>query len=83
MVRLMLALMLTCQMLYCCCCGIGLLLLWHWLAAAVVFGRVVEGMAVVKKIEALGSANGSGKTRGRITIADCGQVGQEQLVTQQ
>eukprot|EP00775_Hariotina_reticulata_P006195 gene6195-6431_t len=40
----------------------------------VVFGRVVEGMAVVKKVEALGSANGSGKTRGRITIADCGQL---------
>jgi len=52
----------------CCCCG------WAALPAAVVFGRVVEGMAVVKRIEALGSANGSGKTRGRITVADCGQV---------
>jgi hypothetical protein len=29
-------------------------------------------MAVVKRVEALGSQ--SGKTRARITIADCGQV---------
>lgn len=40
---------------------------------AVVFGRVVEGMAIVKKIEAMGSS--SGKPKARITIADCGQVG--------
>jgi cyclophilin family peptidyl-prolyl cis-trans isomerase len=39
---------------------------------AVVFGRVTEGMSVVKRVEALGSQ--SGKTRARITIADCGQV---------
>lgn len=39
---------------------------------AVVFGRVVEGMGVVKKIEAMGTQ--SGKPRARIHIADCGQV---------
>ncbi len=38
----------------------------------VVFGRVVEGMEVVKKIEALGSGRGTpSKT---ITIADCGEM---------
>lgn len=38
----------------------------------VVFGRVVEGLDVVKRIERLGSS--SGKTRGRIVIANCGEV---------
>ncbi|XP_041485310.1 peptidyl-prolyl cis-trans isomerase [Lytechinus variegatus] len=38
----------------------------------VVFGSVVEGMDVVKKIETYGSD--SGKTSKKITIADCGQV---------
>jgi peptidyl-prolyl isomerase F (cyclophilin D) len=38
----------------------------------VVFGRVVSGMDVVKKIEGLGSQ--SGKTRAKILIADCGQL---------
>lgn len=38
----------------------------------VVFGRVVEGMDVVKKVEALGSR--SGKTQKRVTIANCGKV---------
>ena len=38
----------------------------------VVFGKVVEGMDVVKKIESLGSE--SGKTRAKIVIADCGQL---------
>ena len=38
----------------------------------VVFGSVVEGMDVVKKIESLGSQ--SGATRGKIVIADCGEV---------
>jgi cyclophilin family peptidyl-prolyl cis-trans isomerase len=38
----------------------------------VVFGQVVEGMDVVKKIEALGSA--SGRTKAKIVIADCGQL---------
>src|SRR5215212_7793116 len=36
----------------------------------VVFGKVVEGMDVVKKVEALGSE--SGRTRGKIVVADCG-----------
>ena len=38
----------------------------------VVFGRVVEGMDVVKKMEAQGSQSGS--TKSRIVIADCGQL---------
>ena len=38
----------------------------------VVFGEVVEGSDVVTKIESLGS--GSGKTNGKIEIADCGVV---------
>src|SRR3954451_5430347 len=38
----------------------------------VVFGKVVEGMDVVKQIESLGSR--SGATRGKIVVADCGQL---------
>jgi len=38
----------------------------------VVFGKVVEGMDVVKKIEALGSE--SGRTKAKIVVADCGQL---------
>jgi peptidyl-prolyl isomerase F (cyclophilin D) len=38
----------------------------------VVFGKVVEGMDVVKKIEALGSE--TGRTKAKIVIADCGQL---------
>jgi peptidylprolyl isomerase len=38
----------------------------------VVFGRVVEGMDVVKAIEALGSR--SGRTGRTIEIADCGEI---------
>lgn len=38
----------------------------------VVFGKVVKGMSVVKKIEALGSR--SGATSAKITIADCGEL---------
>jgi peptidyl-prolyl isomerase F (cyclophilin D) len=38
----------------------------------VVFGSVVEGMDVVKRIEALGSR--SGKTSKRIVVADCGEL---------
>nr|XP_033476128.1 peptidyl-prolyl cis-trans isomerase A [Epinephelus lanceolatus] len=38
----------------------------------VVFGSVVEGMDVVKKMESVGSQ--SGKTSTKIAIADCGQL---------
>merc|ERR1712125_38303 len=38
----------------------------------VVFGSVVEGMDVVKKVEAVGSQ--SGKTAKPVVIADCGQL---------
>ena len=38
----------------------------------VVFGEVVEGMDVVKKMESLGSQ--SGKTKKKVFIANCGQL---------
>lgn len=38
----------------------------------VVFGAVVEGLEVVKKMESLGTE--SGRTRAKIVIADCGQL---------
>merc|ERR1712014_347724 len=38
----------------------------------VVFGKVADGMDVVKKIESYGSQ--SGKTSKKIIIADCGQL---------
>ena len=38
----------------------------------VVFGEVVEGSDLVQTIEGLGS--GGGKTKGKITIEDCGQL---------
>ncbi|MBW3600395.1 MAG: peptidylprolyl isomerase [Planctomycetes bacterium] len=38
----------------------------------VVFGRVVEGMDVVRKMESLGSR--SGATKAKVIIADCGQL---------
>ena len=38
----------------------------------VVFGQVVEGMDVVKKMEALGSR--SGATRAKVVVADCGEL---------
>jgi peptidyl-prolyl isomerase F (cyclophilin D) len=38
----------------------------------VVFGKVVEGMDVVKKIESFGSQ--SGRPKAKIVIADCGQL---------
>ena len=38
----------------------------------VVFGKVVEGMDVVKEIEKTGSQ--SGATSKKVTIADCGQI---------
>jgi peptidyl-prolyl cis-trans isomerase A (cyclophilin A) len=41
----------------------------------VVFGKVVEGMDVVKKIESYGSD--SGRTSAKIVIADCGELPDE------
>ncbi|MGB3977374.1 MAG: peptidylprolyl isomerase [bacterium] len=38
----------------------------------VVFGKVVEGMDVVKKIEAVGTS--SGKPTAKVVIKDCGEV---------
>merc|ERR1712232_612704 len=38
----------------------------------VVFGQVIEGMDIVKKVEAVGSQ--SGKTAKEVKIADCGQL---------
>ncbi|MEY6296603.1 peptidylprolyl isomerase, partial [Salmonella enterica subsp. enterica serovar Corvallis] len=38
----------------------------------VVFGSVVEGLDVVKKLEGRGSS--SGKTSAKLVIADCGQL---------
>merc|ERR1712137_1395405 len=38
----------------------------------VVFGSVVEGMDIVKKVEGYGSQ--SGATRAKIVIADCGEL---------
>ena len=38
----------------------------------VVFGKVVEGMNIVKKIEALGSQQG--QTQKKIVVAECGQL---------
>merc|ERR1712010_321263 len=44
----------------------------EWLDGAhVVFGKVIEGMDVLKKIESFGSQ--SGKTSKKIIVADCGQ----------
>jgi peptidylprolyl isomerase len=37
-----------------------------------VFGRVIEGMPIVKKIESLGTQ--SGKPRAKVVIDDCGQL---------
>jgi peptidyl-prolyl isomerase F (cyclophilin D) len=41
----------------------------------VVFGKVTEGMEVVKAVEAVGS--GSGTTSQEVLVADCGIVGKE------
>ncbi|MFN3192393.1 MAG: peptidylprolyl isomerase [Aureliella sp.] len=41
----------------------------------VVFGRVIEGMDLVKKLESLGSR--SGRTRMEVRIVDCGEIKEE------
>lgn len=47
-----------------------------WLDGAhVVFGKVVEGMEVVKAMERLGSR--SGRTSTKVWISDCGEVAEE------
>lgn len=46
--------------------------LTHISAGAVVFGKVVEGMALVRKTEATGTQ--SGKPRQPVLIADSGEV---------
>ncbi len=38
----------------------------------VVFGKVIDGLNIVKAIEATGS--GSGKTSAKTTITNCGQL---------
>lgn len=38
----------------------------------VVFGQVVEGLDIIRKVEGYGSS--SGKTSATIVIADCGQL---------
>ena len=38
----------------------------------VVFGKVVEGMDVVKTVESVGTQNGT--TKQQVIIADCGQL---------
>ena len=44
-----------------------------WLTGLhVVFGKVVEGMDVVKKMESCGSK--SGKTKKTVVISNCGQL---------
>ncbi len=40
----------------------------------VVFGKVVDGMDVVKKVEAFGTNTDRGTPTAKIVIADCGEV---------
>ncbi len=50
----------------------ALMLMQVLLPCAVVFGQVVEGMDIVRAIEAVGSS--SGKPSQQVTIADAGEV---------
>jgi len=45
----------------------------------VVFGRVLEGKDVIKKIEGFGSSSGS--TKKKVIVADCGQIAKESADT--
>lgn len=49
-----------------------LILMQFLLLCAVVFGQVVEGMDIVRAIEAVGSS--SGKPSQQVTIADAGEM---------
>ena len=40
----------------------------------VVFGKVIDGMEVVKQIEAQGSRSGRGVPKKTVTIVDCGEI---------
>lgn len=46
---------------------------------AVVFGKVVEGMAVVKRIEAAGSK--SGRTAQTVQVIECGELASRVQIT--
>ena len=46
-----------------------------------VFGKVVEGMAVVKRIEAAGSK--SGRTAQRVVVVDCGELASRRKIMAQ
>lgn len=47
----------------------------------VVFGHVIEGMGVVRRVESMGSS--SGRTKEKVTIADCGQMASRKAIVQQ
>ena len=40
----------------------------------VVFGRIIEGMELMKKLDIHGNANG-GEVTAEVIISDCGQIG--------
>ncbi len=43
----------------------------------VVFGRIIEGMDVVKKVEAKGTRSSAGTPTAKVVIADCGELTEE------
>ena len=48
------------------------------LLPAVVFGRVEEGMQIVKAIEAVGTQ--SGKPRKKVVLSDCGELPSKRMI---